>query len=240
MLKYYDGTVFNVPVKTLVNTVNCLGVMGSGIALEFKLRFPKMYNDYEKRCREKEVRIGKPYIYKHSKDIWIMNFPTKNHWKYPSKIEWIEEGLKFFKENYKKWAIDSIAFPKLGTANGKLNWKEVKEIMEKYLINLDIDVYICLDEKKKAEGIEKEMVDNINSNASIDSLIKDVGINKRQAQIIINNLPITRFWHIHKLKGIGIVTYEKLFLYYYTRVIGNKTIKEYNEKNFHEQLSFIK
>ena len=62
--------------------------------------------------------------------------------------------------------------------------------MEKYLMNLDIDVYICLDEKKKAEGIEKEMVDNINSNASIDSLIKDVGINKRQAQIIINNLPL--------------------------------------------------
>lgn len=239
MLKYYDGTVFNVPVKTLVNTVNCLGVMGSGIALEFKLRFPKMYNDYEKRCREKEVRIGKPYIYKHSKDIWIMNFPTKNHWKNPSKIEWIEEGLKFFKENYKKWAIDSIAFPKLGTANGKLNWKEVKEIMEKYLINLDIDVYICLDEKKKAEGIEKEMVDSINR-ASIDSLIADIDINKKQAQIIINNLPITRFWHIHKLKGIGKVTYEKLFLYYYAKAMRKRDREGCNKRYAYEQLSFIK
>ena len=74
------------------------------------------------------------------------------------------------------------------------------------------------------------MVDSNFNRASIDSLIADIDINKRQAQIIINNLPITRFWHIHKLKGIGKATYEKLFLYYYTRVIGNKTIKSIMRK----------
>ncbi len=215
MLKYYKGTVFNAPVKTYVNTVNCVGVMGAGIALEFKLRYPEMYEGYIKRCNKGEMTIGRPYIYEHSKDIWIMNFPTKNHWKYPSKIEWIEKGLNYFVKNYKKRNIESIAFPKLGTDNGKLDWKKVKIIMESYLGDLDIDVYICLDEKKEAEGTEKKMVEGIN-NSTVDELINKVKINKRQSQTILNNLPINRFWHLSKLKGVSKVTYEKLFSYYHS------------------------
>jgi len=230
MLKYYGGTVFNVPVKTYVNTVNCVGIMGSGIALEFKLRFPDMYEDYKKKCKEKQLTVGKPYIYEHSENIWIMNFPTKNHWKYPSKLEWIEEGLRYFKENYKNWNIDSIAFPKLGTANGKLDWKEVRSVMEKYLSSLDIEIYICLDEKDEAEGMEKEMVDDINR-ASLIHLVENVKINKQQAQIITDNLPINRFWHISKFSGIGKTTYEKVFSYYYRKA---------KFKSIDEQLTFLK
>lgn len=230
MLKYYGGTVFNVPVKTYVNTVNCVGIMGSGIALEFKLRFPDMYEDYKKKCKEKQLTVGKPYIYEHSENIWIMNFPTKNHWKYPSKLEWIEEGLRYFKENYKNWNIDSIAFPKLGTANGKLDWKEVRSVMEKYLSSLDIEIYICLDEKDEAEGMEKEMVDDINR-ASLIHLVENVKINKQQAQIITDNLPINRFWHISKFSEIGKTTYEKVFSYYYRKA---------KFKSIDEQLTFLK
>lgn len=239
MLEYFEGTVFNAPVKTYVNAVNCVGIMGAGIALEFKLRFPDMYDDYVNKCKQNKLKIGKPYIYKHSSDIWIMNFPTKNHWKYPSKIEWIEKGLEYFKVNYKKWGVDSIAFPKLGTANGKLDWLEVRVMMEKYLKDLDIDVYICLDEKEEAEGIEKIMIDSIND-SSIDYLVNNVKINRRQAQAVSSNLPMDRFWHISKIKGIGIKTYEKLFSYYYGKALELKGKKELPAKiNTYEQLTFI-
>ncbi len=239
MIKYFEGTVFNAPVKTYVNTVNCSGIMGAGIALEFKLRYPEMYEDYAKRCNDKKLVLGRPYIYEYSNDIWIMNFPTKNHWKYPSKIEWIENGLKYFLENHNKKNIESIAFPKLGTSNGKLDWIGVKTIMEKYLNDLDIDVYICLDEKKEAQGIEKKMLESLNKD-SLEILIKNADINKKQSQIIVDNLPINRFWHISKLKGIGKVTYEKIFRYYYTKAIDSDYGQELDySSDSNEQLSFI-
>lgn len=214
MITYLDGTVFNAPVKTYVNTVNCAGIMGAGIALEFKLRYPEMFNDYVNKCQLKQMKVGVPRIFEYSEDIWIMNFPTKGHWRYPSKMIWIEEGLKYFVENYKKRNIESIAFPKLGTSNGGLEWKEVKVLMDKYLGDLDIDVYICLDEKDEAEGTEKEMLDRLN-NVNINNLVNDMKVSKKQAEIIISNLPYTRLWHLSKTSNIGVKTYEKVFQYLY-------------------------
>ena len=214
MITYLDGTVFNAPVKTYVNTVNCAGIMGAGIALEFKLRYPEMFNDYVNKCQLKQMKVGVPRIFEYSEDIWIMNFPTKGHWRYPSKMIWIEEGLKYFVENYKKRNIESIAFPKLGTSNGGLEWEEVKALMDKYLGNLDIDVYICLDEKNEAEGTEKEMLDRLN-NFNINNLVNDMKVSKKQAEIIISNLPYTRLWHLSKTTSIGVKTYEKVFEYLY-------------------------
>lgn len=221
MLHYLDGTVFNSPAKTIVNTVNCVGVMGAGLALEFKLRYPEMYQDYKDRCKKNKVKIGRPYVYEYSNDLWILNFPTKKHWRYNSKIEWIETGLKYFAENYKKRDFKSVAFPKLGCNNGGLDWNEVKSLMEHYLINLDIDIYICLNEKQEAEGIEKNMIKKIN-NAKKEQLIKDIKISSKQAEIIINNLPVKRFWHIKNFEGVGEKSYNKLFTYYYKSSPDNK------------------
>ena len=220
MINYYQGTVFNTSAKTIVNTVNCVGVMGAGIALEFKLRFPEMYKDYKKKCDKNLVRIGRPYIYSHSDDLWILNFPTKKHWKNKSKIDWIEAGLKYFSKNYSDVKMESVAFPKLGTNNGGLDWDEVNGLMEQYLSDLNIEIYICLNEKNKAEGIEKEMIDLINESNNED-LIKKVGLNAKQAKTIIYHKPIRRFWHINKLNGIGKKSYEKIFRYYYQLVKGN-------------------
>lgn len=218
MIHYYEGTVFNTPAKTLVNTVNCYGVMGAGIALEFKLRYPKMFEDYVERCDKKEMKIGRPRLFKDSEELWILNFPTKNHWRNPSKINYIEEGLSYFVENYKKANIDSIAFPKLGTNNGGLDWKQVKIMMEKYLGKLEIDVYICLDEKKEAEGIEEKMINSLNT-FSEDRLVKEVKLTKKQASIIAANIPVQRFWRLSKAKGVGEKTYEKIFTYFYKKSI---------------------
>ncbi len=229
MLKYYEGTIFNTPAKTLVNTVNCFGVMGAGIALEFKLRYPKMFLDYEEKCKNKEYKTGRPRLFKD--EMWILNFPTKNHWRYPSKMQWIEEGLQYFVNNYKRAEIESIAFPKLGTNNGGLDWKDVKEVMERYLGNLDIDVYICLDEKKEAEGIEKEMVDSINK-INIEKLLNDIELTKKQLDIIKKYIPINRFWYLSKAKGLGNKTYEKVFEYYYNRAV-------HKDKNNNDRLENI-
>lgn len=222
MIIYSEGTVFNAPVKTIVNTVNCKGVMGAGIALEFKLRFPEMFEDYVERCKNDQMKLGKPVLYEYSDDTWIMNFPTKGHWRFPSKIQWIEQGLQYFRDNYRVRNIESIAFPKLGTSNGGLDWKEVKTIMEKYLSDLDINVYICLDDKKIAEGTEKLMLDCLNY-MTIEELIENIKLSKKQAQAIFKNLPYNRFWQISNLDGITENSYEKIFKYFYSNIKNDST-----------------
>ncbi|HCT64530.1 MAG TPA: Appr-1-p processing protein [Lachnospiraceae bacterium] len=235
MLKYYEGTVFNSNAKTLVNTVNCFGVMGAGIALEFKLRYPEMFIKYQEMCKNGEYKVGRPKLHK-LEEIQILNFPTKNHWKAPSKLEWIEEGMKYFSLNYKEANINSIAFPKLGTSNGGLKWDTVKPIMEKYLGELeDIEITICLDDLSEAEGIEKKMVDDINS-LPFEQIKKDFKLNKKQSEIIENVLPINRFWKISTLQGVGEKTYEKLFSYFYNKYSTEKTD---TQQVIYEQLSLF-
>lgn len=143
MIVFKTGNLFDSECQTLVNTVNCVGVMGKGIALDFKKQFPDMFNEYRYACKTGELQYGG--------DIWIYDyidlykpkkilcFATKKHWQYPSKFEWIEKGLYKFINNYKTWGITSIAFPKLGCNNGKLDWeRQVKPLMFKYLQPLDI------------------------------------------------------------------------------------------------------
>jgi O-acetyl-ADP-ribose deacetylase (regulator of RNase III) len=144
MIIYKNGNLFDSNAQTIVNTVNCVGVMGKGIALTFKNKYPNMFNSYKTICDKQLLSPGKLLLYT-KETPWILNFPTKNHWKNPSKIEYIEEGLRKFVEIYKEKGITSIAFPLLGCANGGLNWEEqVKPIMEQYLSNLDISVEIWI------------------------------------------------------------------------------------------------
>jgi len=137
------GNIFNSKAQTIVNTVNCVGVMGKGIALVFKLRYPLMFDIYRKYCKEKKIGIGKLWLYKGEPNVpWVLNFPTKFHWKYPSKLDYIEKGLLNFIESYKSKGITSIAFPLLGTHNGGLDKTVVLNIMSKYLSECDIPIEI--------------------------------------------------------------------------------------------------
>jgi O-acetyl-ADP-ribose deacetylase (regulator of RNase III) len=144
MITYLETTLFDSPAQTLVNTVNTAGVMGKGIALVFKRLYPEMYNEYRKLCEENKFGIGMLYIYRTPNKI-IVNFPTKKHWRYPSKIEYIEAGLKKFVERYPDYGVSSVSFPQLGCGHGELNWeKQVQPVMERYLKDLPIPVYIHL------------------------------------------------------------------------------------------------
>jgi O-acetyl-ADP-ribose deacetylase (regulator of RNase III)/uncharacterized protein YwgA len=140
MIKVLVGDIFESTAQTLVNTVNCVGVMGKGIALEFKKRFPEMYEDYVRRCEQGEVRLGKPYLFKSFIPPWVLNFPTKDHWRSLAKIEDIINGLEYLVEHYKEWGITSIAVPPLGTGLGQLEWRVVGPILYRYLSRMDINV----------------------------------------------------------------------------------------------------
>ena len=129
---FSKGNIFNSKAQTIVNTVNCVGVMGKGIALVFKLRYPLMFDLYKEHCWNKRIAIGKLWIYKGESDApWVLNFPTKFHWKYLSKKEYLEKGLEKFCETYKEQGITSIAFPLLGAHNGGLDKNEVLDIMKR-------------------------------------------------------------------------------------------------------------
>lgn len=211
MITYLEGTVFNTGADAIVNTINCTGVMNAGVALEYSLRYPELLKEYEQKCKNNEIKVGHIYYYK-DKEKLIVNFPTKWHFKYPSKLEWIEEGLKDFVKTYKKYGIKTVAFTKLGTLNGGLDWSRVKFLMEKYLNNLEIPVYICLDNKKEAEGLEKEMLSVLDS-IDITKIRDEIRLTTKQIEILRRNIPVDRFWKIKEIEGIGITTYKKIFNY---------------------------
>jgi len=140
LVKVVVGDLFKSKAQTLVNTVNCVGVMGKGIALEFKKRFPEMYKDYVERCKNKQVKLGKPYLYKYTPGPWILNFPTKDHWRSVSRLKDIEKGLDYLIKHYKEWGITSLAVPPLGCGHGRLDWNIVGPTLYRYLSKLDIPV----------------------------------------------------------------------------------------------------
>jgi len=212
MLQITDSTVFNTKAECIVNTINCVSFMGKGLALEFALRYPKLEQIYKSECAQKKIHTGNVYFYEIDGQK-IINFPTKFHFKYPSKIEWIEQGLKSFIANYKKWNIKSVAFPLLGASNGGLNPKDVEDLMIKYLSDLDIVVYIC--HSKLVEGKEKEMIENFKSTSVIE-LSQNIRLNEKQKEVLsLSKNSITRFSDIGKLDKIGITTYKALFNYFY-------------------------
>jgi O-acetyl-ADP-ribose deacetylase (regulator of RNase III) len=209
MIHYLETTVFNSGAQTITNTVNCHGVMGAGLALEFKLRYPKMEEDYQERCKRKDVRVGKPYLYKGDYPQWILNFPTKNHWRYPSKLSWIEDGLRYFCDRYEIGKISSVAFPKLGCSRGGLEWPVVREIMESYLRDLSIEVIICLDEERNATGVEAKMLEMIKEPNS--SLRKRLSSSEQRTIPKIQEASPRRFRDIARISGVGKTSYESIF-----------------------------
>lgn len=138
--KILIGNIFDSKVQTLVNTVNCVGIMGKGLALEFKKQFPGMFKEYEKKCKDGEIHLGHPYLYKHSMYQWVLLFPTKEDWRSISKLSDIEEGLLCLKKHYKEWGIVSLAVPPLGCGLGALDWRIVGPTLYRHLHDLDIPV----------------------------------------------------------------------------------------------------
>lgn len=141
MLQFVNTSLLESDSQTVVNTVNTVGVMGKGLAKHFAEKYPEMLKPYKEHCKDGSLTTGKLWLWK-AHDQWILNFPTKQHWKQPSKLEYIESGLKKFVEKYEERGIREISFPRLGCGNGGLDWNDVRPLMEQYLGNLPITIYI--------------------------------------------------------------------------------------------------
>ncbi len=149
MLTYVVGDLFQSPAHVLVNTVNTVGVMGKGIAKTFKAIYPEMFQEYRQLCETGKLTVGKLWLYKTTYK-WILNFPTKTTWRKPSRLEYIESGLKAFVNGYAERGITGIAFPTLGCGNGELSWDtQVRPLMEEYLRPLPIDIFIYVYKKQR-------------------------------------------------------------------------------------------
>jgi O-acetyl-ADP-ribose deacetylase (regulator of RNase III)/uncharacterized protein YwgA len=163
MVKVLIGDIFESDAQTLTNTVNCVGVMGKGIAKQFKRRFPDMYDDYVERCERGEVQLGRPYLYRQMYEPWVLNFPTKGHWRAVSKLSDIKRGLEFLLDHYKEWEIESLAVPPLGCGNGQLDWRVVGPTLYRYLAQMDIPVELYApfktpDEQLKTDFLERQEI----------------------------------------------------------------------------------
>ena len=154
-LHYLTGNLLDSQAKSIVNTVNCVGVMGKGLAKQFKDRFPNNFQQYKTACTNNQVQIGKLFCtYDHESKRTIINFPTKKHWQNPSQLEWIEQGLKALR-NYLENMGTSIAIPPLGCGNGGLDWRtQVQPLVHHYLADLDMDIEIYAPEADMTQHTE--------------------------------------------------------------------------------------
>ena len=137
-----QGDIFKSSCEVIANPINCVGVMGGGLALAFKKRFPKHFDIYKKMCDRGEIRVGELYIVDGDEEHKVLLFPTKIHWRNPSLMEYVVDGLKYLAENYEKMDIKSIAIPAIGCGLGGLNWEDVKEEITSVLSELDNKIEI--------------------------------------------------------------------------------------------------
>lgn len=163
---FKTGDLFLDKSEALVNTVNCVGVMGKGVALEFKRIWPENYKAYKRACTTKELRPGRMLIFElsnlfgNSEPKFIVNFPTKDHWREKSKLKYISEGLDALVADIKKYHIKSIALPPLGCGNGGLDWNVVRPMMlEKLsqLENVEVSIYGPLDGGDAPEYVDTRL-----------------------------------------------------------------------------------
>ncbi len=160
MIKVLIGDIFESKAQTIVNTINCVGIMGKGLALAFKQKFPDMFKEYVEKCAKKQVKLGQPYLYKTLLPPWILNFPTKDHWRSMTNLQDIITGLEYLMHNYKKWEITSIAFPPLGCGEGQLEWKVVGPTLYRYLNKMDIPIELYAPYGTPAIQLEKNFFED--------------------------------------------------------------------------------
>ena len=159
MIKYLKGDLLSSKAQALVNTVNTVGVMGKGIALQFKKRFPHNFKIYKKACDEGTFSVGQVLVVEDSnlmQEKIIINFPTKKHWRGNSKYEYIETGLSALKEAIRNYNIKSVAIPPLGCGHGGLEWGKVKVLIEDALKDLDCEIEVYTPNEHIKAILQKE------------------------------------------------------------------------------------
>lgn len=213
-VKIVTGNIFNSPCQTIVNTVNCVGIMGAGIALECRLRYPDMYTQYVKLCSDRALDIGKLWLYKGC-DRWILNFPTKKHWKFPSKEIYLRQGLEKFVQSHTEKQILSVAFPLLGAQHGGLDPEQSLGLMQHYLGRCEIPIEIYKYDPTAADDVYDSFKTMLRSK-SVDELKRATGLRSNYIGLLKEAVELPNIHQLNQLgavKGIGDKTLEAAFAY---------------------------
>jgi O-acetyl-ADP-ribose deacetylase (regulator of RNase III)/uncharacterized protein YwgA len=227
MIEAKVGDLFESKCQTLVNTVNTVGIMGTGIALEFKKLFPDMYEDYVRCCAEGKVRLGEPYLYKRLTPPWILNFPTKKHWRSVSNLSDIVRGLKYLEQHYKEWGITSIALPPLGCGHGQLEWNIVGPTLYRYMKKFDIPVELYAPHGTPPEELTPEFLSReIAQSLSPGSSVK----NKIEPGLIAVVEILSRIEHEPHHWPVGRTIFQKIA--YFATELGLNTGLRYSRSSF--------
>ena len=216
MIHELAQSVFNSPAEVITNTVNCQGVMGAGLALEMALRHPDLEADYQRRCQQKAVQIGRPYLFSVGSSPYraVLNFPTKSAWRFPSRLTWIDQGLAYIASHYRqaKPPIHSLALPRLGCDKGGLDWQQVRPLIERHFADLPhLTVYLCTD-TAPAEGLEAVMLDAFCRDQQRGELPPFLKGAVRRALLTAPIPP--RFRQLATITGVGKQSYARLFQHY--------------------------
>ncbi len=155
MIRYEQGNLFDVPADIRINTVNCVGVMGAGVALAFKNRYPDMFKEYAKACKDGLVQPGEPHVWEKNDfydTVTVVNLPTKKHWRQPSTYEYIEKGLTWLHNFVARRGKARVIIPALGCGHGGLDWERVKPMIEQSLCDLEAEIIIFGPSSSRAAG----------------------------------------------------------------------------------------
>jgi O-acetyl-ADP-ribose deacetylase (regulator of RNase III)/uncharacterized protein YwgA len=158
---FKSGDMFAEPVEAIVNTVNCVGVMGKGVALEFKNRWPENFKQYKKLCRDHWLRPGRVFVFENhnmfgpAEPRFLVNFPTKDHWRGKSELSYIRDGLDDLVVQLRAHQIKSIALPPLGCGNGGLDWADVKPIIQSKLADVGVEVVVFAPDQRAQQRNEE-------------------------------------------------------------------------------------
>ncbi len=207
------GNIFATKCQVIVNTINCVGVMGAGIALECRYRHAEMFNRYKEYCDKGQMRPGVLFLWTQS-EPWILNFPTKQSWKVDSTLAIIQSGLEKFAQTYRDKGIHSIAFPRLGTSHGGLSWSDVRKLMYLYLEPLhDLKIEIYSFDGAAADSLFDRLRD-LTVGRTPENIARLFGIRSNQARSVAAALGDTRVGNmvaLQQYKGIGVKTAEKIY-----------------------------
>ncbi|MEJ5207361.1 macro domain-containing protein [Denitratimonas sp. CY0512] len=213
VIKILTGNIFTSTCQTLVNTVNCVGVMGAGMALECRLRWPRMFERYVQLCADGSLQVGRLWLYR-GEDRWVLNFPTKQHWRHPSRASYLREGLERFLDTYEERGIESVAFPLLGAQHGGLDRQHVLDVMTRHLEQCRIPVEIHHYDPKAPDDLYGRFRQRLLE--SDEQGIKDAtGLDSRRIGLLRAAVASP---HIHQLNqlaatpGIGDKTLERAFV----------------------------
>ena len=206
------GNIFRSSCQTLVNTVNCVGVMGTGLAFECRLRYPVMFQQYAQLCADKKLDVGRLWIYKED-SRWVLNFPTKRDWKHPSKLEYLHLGLQKFMATYQGRGITSIAFPLLGAQNGGIDPVVALDLMQSYLKHCTIPVEIYQYDPQASDDLFDTFKQSLTAHSDV-SLKTSVGLRSdalARLRRALDNPGICQMSQLLAIPGVGEKTLEKCF-----------------------------